>query len=89
MVDGWKVYEIVWAACALVIGPLAAFGTDYFIKGNVGLCRYLFDKSGLPVFKHYADNMDSASVRITARIVGGVLIVVGIKMFLQVLTAST
>jgi hypothetical protein len=86
MVDGWKVYQIIWAVCALVIGPLAAFGTDYFIKGNVGLCRYLFDRSGISVFKHYADNMDRASVRITARIVGVVLIVIGIKMFLQVMT---
>jgi hypothetical protein len=89
MIDGWKAYQLIWAVCALVIGPLAAFGTDYFIKGNIRLCQYLFDKSGLSVFKYYADNMNRSSVRITARIVGVIFIVIGIKMLLQVLAAST
>jgi hypothetical protein len=89
MIDGWKAYQLIWAVCALVIGPLAAFGTDYFIRGNVRLCRYLYNKSGLSVLKYYADNMDSSSVRITARVAGIIFIVLGIKMLLQVVAAST
>jgi hypothetical protein len=82
MISGGQIYEIVWAIFAIGVGVFGLFYMDRFIKLNVTLCRYFFDKTGLRVFKYYADNMDTDSVRLTAYIAAIVLIAAGIKILL-------
>jgi hypothetical protein len=80
MSSGETIYEIIWAVLAICGGTWSLFSMNLFIQGNVKLCKYLFDKTGLRVFKYYADNMDSDAVRLTAYIVAIVLIAAGIKI---------
>jgi hypothetical protein len=81
MISG-QVYEIVWAVFAICIGVFGLLFMELFIKGNARLYEYLFERTGLGVFKYYATNMDSMSVRLTAYLVSAALLVLGIKVLL-------
>jgi hypothetical protein len=78
----WQLYQLVWAIFAICLGGFGVFYMDLFIKFNVKLYRVLFDKTGFSVFRYYADNMNSTSVRLTAYIVAVMLIVLGTKLLL-------
>jgi hypothetical protein len=76
------VYGIVWAVFAVCIGVFGLLCMELFIKGNVRLYEYLFERTGFSVFKYYATNMDSTFVRLTVYIVSTALLVLGIKVLL-------
>jgi hypothetical protein len=80
MISGETIYEIVWAVFAICLGTFGLFFMHLFIEVNVKLCKYIFHKTNLGVFKYYADNMDTDSVRLTAYIVAVVLITGGVKL---------
>jgi hypothetical protein len=82
MIAGGQIYDIVWAILAICMGVFGLFFMNLFIKGNVRLCKYLFERTGLGVFKYYASNMDTTSVRLTAYIVSIAMLVLGIKILL-------
>jgi hypothetical protein len=80
MISGGQIYEIVWAVFAICIGVFGLFFTNLFIKGNIRLYKYLFERTGFSVFNYYASNMDTTAVRLTAYIVSIALLVLGIKI---------
>jgi hypothetical protein len=82
MISGGQLYDIVWAIGAICIGVFGLFFMDRFIKGNVRLYKYLFERTGFSVFKFYASNMDTKYVRLTAYIVSIALLLLGIKILL-------
>ena len=74
-----SIYEMVFSVFAIIMGVLMLFFMDKFIEGNIKVCRYLFEKTKLPLFKFYAEGMSKDSVRLTAYIVAIVFIVAGGK----------
>jgi hypothetical protein len=82
MLSGGQVYEIVWAVFAICMGLFGVFFMGLFIKGNVRLYNNLFERTGFSVFKYYASNLDTTSVRLAAYIVSMALLALGIKILL-------
>ena len=77
-----SIYEMVFATFAVLAGILMLFLMDKFIEGNIRICKCLFEKTKLPLFRVYAEGMDRDSVRLTAYIVAIVFIVAGGKELL-------
>jgi UPF0716 family protein affecting phage T7 exclusion len=76
------IYNTVLAIFVIGFGLFLLLFMNTFIKGNVEVCKYLYRKTGSTIFKHYAEKVNSDSVRLSAYIAGIVFIVGGIQLLL-------
>lgn len=81
-----KAPEIIWGVIAVGGGISLLFFIRSFLNGIARLFKYLFTKTEFPAFEHFANNMNTNSVRLTAYIVAGIFIVLGIELLFGGLT---
>jgi hypothetical protein len=80
-----QLYNFVWSVLAIVGGTLILLFRDGFLKRNKRAFEYLYEKTHFILFKHQAEGMETAYMRVVATIVAIGFVLLGLFTLIRII----
>ena len=77
-----RIFEVIWAIGAIALGSVAVFGTDWYVSHTIKWANWLYEKTKFPFYKLQAQETGKSYVRISFKLIGLVMIVLGVTLLL-------
>jgi hypothetical protein len=74
----YQFYKIIWSIFAIGGGTLILLFRDELLKRNARLLEYLYERTHFILFKHQAEGMETAYMRVVATVVAIGFVMLGL-----------